>query len=609
MRNAWLLLIPVALAARTVVSPDGLVVADFALKGRPEYRVTYRGRPLVLASGLGLTFEETGAWGSGLALRRVKENRHSGSWRPVYGERSVIPDNYTEAVFDLEEQAAPGRRIQIVIRAYNEGAALRYVIPAQQPLARFTIASEQTEFRIPNGTRAWETHGAQSQYENVWTHEIMPKCERPLAIEYPGGGFAAVAEAGLRDYARMLLSPVPGQPGSLVSDLDGHVTGEAPFATPWRVVIAADRPGDLLERNYLLLNLNQPSRIADTSWIKPGRVMREVTLSTKGAKECIDFAKAHRIEYVEFDAGWYGHEYDEASDATGVNVDPLRLQKDPAYQGLDLKEVIRYASGRGIGIWLYVNRRALEKQLPVILPLYQQWGIKGVKYGFVNVGSQRWTKWLYDAVELAAKHHLMVDIHDEHRPTGLSRTWPNLLTQEGIHGNEEMPPPVTNTVLPFTRFVAGAADYTICYYVDRIKTTRSHQLALPVIYYSPLQFLYWYDRPSSHQGEPETEFFDRVPTVWDETRVIDGRIGRYISVARRSGSHWYVGTITNGVGRKLSIPLSFLTPGRKYTAHIYENKGRDAKAVAMSVREVDSASTVEASMPPGGGQAVWIEAR
>ena len=434
----------------------------------------------------------------------------------------------------------------------------------------------------------------------------------------------------MRNYPRMLFSPVKGKPWTLISELSSgpvpgpttdpadvrpsneraskpYAWGTTPFSTPWRAVIVGDRAGDLLERNYLLLNLNEPSKLADTSWIKPGKVIREVTLSTKGGKEAIDFARQRNLQYIEYDAGWYGHEYDNASEATGVHIDPLRKQSDPAYIGLDLPEVIRYGKEKGIGVILYINQRVIEKQRSVILPLYEQWGVKGVKFGFVNVGSQYWTKWLYDGVELAAQHHLMVDIHDEHRPTGLSRTYPNLVTQEGIAGNETMPTPDHNATVPFTRFLAGAADYTICYYVDRIKTTRAQQLALAAIYYSPWQFMYWYDRPSDYHGEPEVEFFDHVPTVWDETRVIDGQIGRYITVARRSGNDWFVGTITNGIGRRVDVPLTFLPAGHKFQAHIYENgRGRE-KDVKISTREVDSKSVIVAGLPAAGGQAIWLE--
>ena len=589
-----------------VLSPDGKVAIEFGVNGdRPWYSVTHHGQPVLLESGLGLTLKGTGPLAAGMVVKAVKESAHSGSWKPVYGERGVIPEKYREAAVDLEERAVPHRRLRITFRAYDEGAALRYTIPEPD-----VITSEQTEFHIPGGVRAWETHGAQRQYENVWAKDIQPDCERPLTLEYPDGRYAALVEAGTWNYARMLFSPVPGKPGMIVSALSGgaSVVGTAPFSTPWRAVIVGDRAGDLLERNYLLLNLNEPSRLADVSWIKPGKVIREVTLSTRGGKECVDFAARRNLQYIEYDAGWYGLESGDASDARRVSIDPGRLSRDPAYQGLDLPEVIRYAGAKNIGVLLYVNRRALEKQLDAIVPLYAGWGVKGIKFGFVNVGSQYWTKWLYDAVELAGRHKLMVDIHDEHRPTGLSRTLPNLLTQEGIAGNETMPPPEHNTVLPFTRFVAGAADYTICYFNDRIKTTRAHQLALAVAFYSPFQFMYWYDRPSDYGGEPEVEFFDRVPTVWDETRVVDGRIGSFATVARRSGADWFVGTINNGIPRRVKIPLSFLPPDRAFTAHIYEN-GKGPKDVAMSTRQVNAAAVIDTTLREGGGQAMWLEAR
>jgi alpha-glucosidase len=447
--------------------------------------------------------------------------------------------------------------------------------------------------------------------------QIKPECERPLTVELPGGAWAAIFEAGVRDYSRMLLSPAPGKPGTLVSTYGAFpVTGDerakstevratAPLTTPWRGVLVGDRAGDLAERNYLLLNLSPSAAIADTSWIKPGKVIREVTLSTRGGKECVDFAARHNLQYVEYDAGWYGLEYNEASDATRVSIDPQRLMKDPAYRGLDLPGVIRYARAKGIGILLYVNRRALEKQRDTILPLFEKWGVSGVKFGFVNVGSQYWTKWLYDSVEAAARHHLVVDVHDEFRPTGMSRTYPNLLTQEGIAGNETMPDAEHNTIMPFTRYLAGAADYTPCYYSPRIKTTRAHQLALAVVYYSPLQFLYWYDRPSASHGEPELEFWDHVKTVWDETRVLDGRPGEFAVTARRSGGEWFVGAITNGP-RALSVPLAFLPKGRRFRAHIYEN-GAGKSDVKMRTLTADAATVVQADLPAAGGQSIWLE--
>ena len=325
--GALVLAAALSAAEVTVTSPDGAVQISVSVNaGRASYALTHHGKPVLLESGLGLTLDGSGAFAN-LAMGPVRRNDHTGAWKPVYGERSLIPENYREAVIDLEENAPPRRRLQVAVRAYNEGAALRYRIPAQPGLHDFVIASEQTEFHLPEGTRAWETHGAQQQFENVWVKDIQRQCERPLTVEYPDGRYASLVEADTRNYARMLFSPAPGRPWTLVSELSGgpaaggepdpggparlpnaqatrsSVMASAPFATPWRAVIVGDRPGDLLERNYLLLNLNEPSAIADTSWIKPGKVIREVTLSTRGAREAVDFARARHLQYIEFDAG------------------------------------------------------------------------------------------------------------------------------------------------------------------------------------------------------------------------------------------------------------------------------------------------------------------
>ena len=286
--------------------------------------------------------------------------------------------------------------------------------------------------------------------------------------------------------------------------------------------------------------------------------------------------------------------------------------------------MIRYADERGIGIILYVNRRALERQLDEILPLYRQWGVKGVKYGFVHVGSQPWTAWLHEAVRKAAEHQLMVDIHDEYRPTGYSRTYPNLMTQEGIAGDETSPTNELTLTILFTRMLAGAADNTICYYDQRVDRNASHayQLAKAVCLYSPWQFLYWYDRPppappdkggagnarSVIGDEPELEFFDRVPTVWDDTRVLHGQIGQYAVIARRRGAEWFLGGMNSGQARTLDVPLSFLRPGRRYVAHVYSDDPAVPTRTHVKIERlpVDASSVLKFTMSAQGGQAVRL---
>ncbi len=313
----------------------------------------------------------------------------------------------------------------------------------------------------------------------------------------------------------------------------------------------------MVENNDLLLNLNDPHSLATTDWIKPGKIVRDMTLTEEGAKGWIDFAAEHDMQYLLFDWKWYGDAFTFDSDAGTVEID------------LDMPGIIEYAKERGIGIWLYVNQQALLKQDEEIFPLYKEWGIAGVKYGFVQVGSHRWTTWLHDSIERAARNELMVNIHDEFRLTGEQRTWPNIVTVEGIRGNEEMPDATNNTIIPFTRGIAGMGDYTICYFDERIKTTHAHQLALSVVMYSPLQTLFWYDSADDYQAEPEIEFFEAVPTVWDDTRVLSGEIGEYIVTARRSGEDWFVGAITNTDARSVSVNFDFLDPEKSYRATVY----------------------------------------
>lgn len=613
-------------------SPDESYRLTFAQKaneaGQPclYYSVTYKGRPVLLESELGIQLdnhlselalglppERREHWCENLAIREIVRDSRDGWWEPAYGERSRLRDHYHEMTIRLFKPERPNYELHLIFRAYNEGVAFRYFFPEDPTGVYYHITAEHTEFTLPAGTTAWFTPWAQGPYSRLPLRDWPDEAERPLTLELENGLFVCLAEAEMVDYARTNFRLHPTKADTIVTSLYSGVDCITPFGTPWRVIMAAERPGDLIEHNDILLNLNPPCAIEDTSWIKPGKAIRDMTVSTAGAKACIDFAAAHQLQYVEIDWGWYGPERVFASDARKVDVDP-RVNPNGDF---DLHEVIRYGEEKGIGIFLYVNQRTLLRQLDEILPLYRQWGIKGIKFGFVQVGSHRWTAWLHEAVKKAARHQLMVDIHDEYRPTGFSRTYPNLLTQEGVRGNEEMPDATHNATLPFTRFIAGAADYTICYYKQpglgdfhgkQIQTTTAHQLALAVIYYSPLQFLFWYDRPGDWQGEAEIEFFANVPTVWDETRVLQGQIGQYVTVARRRGEQWFIGAITGSKGRTVEIELDFLPAGRTYAASLYRDDpaAPSRTKVGIEHRQVTAAGRLEVELPPSGGLAMWI---
>lgn len=608
-----LLIAPLATAKpETIVSPDGQVAIAFVLQegGTPAYTIDFHGRPLVLESRLG--FEPD--FKSGFTLVKTKTGEHRREWKQPLGERSDVPDHYRELNVDLRHES--GRLMRVTLRAYNEGAALRYTFPGQA-MQEFKFTGERTEFRFPPNTHGYEEHGTEGEYRRAKIADMEPWGERPLTLEFADGRFAALAEAANTRFPRMLISRSLTDADTLVTALGGtssNLAREKEFAqrhdpnltlaagdsSPWRMFVVGDRPGDLLERNYLMLNLNPPSALADSSWIKPGKAMRDTTLTTANSKAIIDFAATAGLSYVHLDWKWYGPVEFEAAGETIVRA-----------PNLDVPEIIRHGRGKNVGLILYVDRRQLQRDREKIFRMFEDWGVAGVKIGFVDVGPQQATAWITETIQKAAEHKLMLNIHDGYRSTGLSRTWPNLMTVEGIRGNEHFPTAEHNCTLPFTRYIAGVGDYTVCYYDKRLKTTHAHQLALNVISFSPLQWIFWYDRPSMYRGEPEVEFFQKVPTVWDETRVIHGEIGKFATIARRSGNDWFVGAINGGEPRQQQLPLTFLTAGKIYLAHRYSDDAtvNTATKVRVATQEVDAGAVLELTLSASGGEAIWIESR
>lgn len=600
-----------------ILSPDGNFKIVFNVENGPSYSVLFKDSIIIETSKLGLQIAGDASSNQSYSIQQVERKSIQNSWEPIYGERNEIPDHYSEGLIKLKSENNLQTDFNIRCRAYNEGVAFKYEF--DEVSTELVIDNELTEFSIPSGSKAWVSKRAQSEIFELVIDQLDFEAERPLLIEQPNKLFLAIGEAGLVDFARMKFQLK--EESILKSAMSSQVKFDQPFNSPWRYVMAANLPGKLLENNYFLLNLNEPNKIEDTSWIKPGKVIREVTLTTKGGMACVDFAAKYKLQFVEFDAGWYGPEYDTLSDATTISVDPKR-SKGP----LDLHKVIAYARSKDIGIILYVNRRALERQLDEILPLYQSWGIAGVKYGFVNVGSQYWTAWLHEAVRKAADYNLMVDIHDDYRPTGYSRTYPNLMTQEGIRGDEESPDNamVLNTL--FTRMLAGAGDHTNCYMASRVNEemgSHASQMAKTICIYSPWQFLFWYDRPlgsPSRRGGaggaegfiPEIEdlkYFEQLPVVWDETKVLNGYPGKFASIARRSGESWYIGVLNGKQKKHFEITLDFLEAGKMYSARIFSDdpvKGTMTN-VKITTQEVNSKSVLSQEIMEMNGVALIID--
>lgn len=577
------------------------------------YRVSFKGQPVVEESRAGLELDNR-IWEMALGQRKLvqpacwMDNLEVDSvtytpmvdntWKPFYGERSEVRDHYNAATLYLSKKDGSFYRLNIEVRAYDEGIAFRYFFP-EHPKATFhKIVGDLTEYTLPVGTKAWSEQWAQAFFEYLDINELTRPVERALTLELPSGLWAALTDADVDDWCLTKFQSSTGKKNTLTSVMYSPVDIVTYYATPWKVIMTAEKPGELLEHNDIIQNLNPPCEIADVAeWVKPGTIMRETTISTEGAIATIDFCAEHNIPYMLFDWLWYLPCTSHDGDATKV-VDKL-----------DMPRVVAYGKEKGVGIWVYVNQHALMKQARELFPILREWGIVGVKSGFVQYATHRWATWLHDLVRLAAENHLMMNIHDEFRPSGFSRTYPNLLTQEGICGNEEFPDATHNVTLPFTRMINGAADYTICYFDKRLKTTHAHQLAASLVFYSPLQTIFWYDKPSFYHGEPEVEWFENLQTVFDDTRVLDGMPGKHITMARRKGAEWFVGAMTNNEGSTEKISLSFLDKGKMYLASVYTDGGENIKTrtqVKCSYLLVDASKTMKFNLKPSGGAAVHL---
>lgn len=602
-------------------SPDGNYAFTFMQENsRLWYTLSYKGQMIVRKSELGVNIENRlfesalgidndscAFWGENLRRESVTTASVDTVWTPLYGENATVRNHYNQLTLKFvkgeganadPERGYDKRRfyfMDIEVRAYDEGIAFRYHFPEQSNGLFLNITGERTEFAMPAGTEAWYEEWAQGPYSKLKLRDWNGESERPLLMQLPGGFYVALLEAAMVDYARGKFLLTGGN--RLQVSLYGGVEVMSPYNTPWRVIMAGERATDIINNKDLVLNLNEPMKIADASFVKPGKAYRCGRLEWSAILKGIRFAEQRGCQYIELDAGWYGPEQYVSSDA---------LREAPN-RNFKIREVCDSARAHGLGVWLYVNQRALYNQLDSILPLYRQWGVAGIKFGFVQVGNQMWSEWLHRAVRKCAEYGLMVDIHDEYRPTGYSRTYPNLLTQEGILGNECMPDATHNVVLPFTRYICGPADYTLCYYNNRIRTTRAHQLAMAAVYYSPLQFMFWYDEPQVHDGGGELEFWRAIPTVYDESRALDGVPGEYIVQARRAGNDWFVGVMTNTSGRKVSVDTAgFLQKGKRYEVDIYTDDPSLAtkSKVACRRQTVKGGKPLVLNLLPNGGAAL-----
>ncbi len=576
-----------------IVSPDKDYRGELELDkyGRPEYSATFRGKTVLRPSRMGLELESTSPLDRHFVVKDQKRHARKGKIESRLAERSSVEFEWTQLAL-LLEQRTTGRLVRLEFRVFDEAIAFRYVLPAKRRfIEEFVITGEATELRFHPDATAYTEYGHEGSYHERPIGQVRERCELPLLIRDKGNNlFHVVLQADAWDYSRR-FARTTRTGGVLGFTLKDKVRVRPAYSVPWTVVSTAETEGRLIEQNYIRDALVD-DRMPEPDWIVPGKVMRILNLKTEGAKEVIDFAATSGLEYVEFDAGWYGDQDDPKADAC------------TEIPGLDMAAICEYGRSKGVGVILYVNRIHLRSQLDRMMQTYHRWGIRGLKFGFVDGRTRRGISDTHRWIEAPMRYRMLVDIHDDYRPTGISQRLPNLLTQEGIRGNEWMPTTRHNATMPFTRFTAGAADYTICYRVGRTQGTNCHQLALSVIVFSPLQFVYWYGDPRTHLNSLGREWFKILPTTWDDTRVLTGKIGEHYTVARRKGSDWFIGGITSDSARTLRLQLDFLDPGVKYRATMY----RDAEGVELEIfhESVSAETTLEEKLVSGGGVAIVI---
>jgi alpha-glucosidase len=649
--------------AHAVSSPDREIAVELELDaaGRPLYSVSHRGAPLIADSALGFHFAGAAPLGSGLAVRDVDRDRHDDVWRPVWGEYRSIRDRYNELTVDLRERAEPHRSLRLVFRVFDDGVGFRYVLPRQRAIGRFAIASEDTEFNFAGDFEAWwapADPGPGIGDEHLFNRTPLSEAgaaSTPLTLDAGRAGYATLHEADLIDYPAMNVEPAGGTSmrASLVALPDGvKVRGSAPHESPWRALVIGDEPGDLIE-STMILNLNDPCAICrrHTGWIRPGKyvgiwweIHKGLTTwetngaiphgaTTENAKRYIDFAARHRIPYV-LTEGW------------NVGWDAPPQDFLTAAPDFDLEEVVAYARRRGVS-WMAHNETGGDvsnylRQIDAAYSLYERLRVPAVKTGYAgdtrldgvvhNHYDQAMVNHYRDAIARAARHGLMVEAHEIVKDTGERRTYPNIMTREAVRGTEyeawsEGNPPEHTVNLPFTRMISGPMSYTPGIFDitwdpggpgrppwrtlerTRVHTTRAKQLAMYPVFLSGLQMMA--DVPEHYEGEPELEFLERVPTTWDATEVTGGAIGDHVTVARRSGRDWFVGSMTDEQARTAAIPLRFLERRTPYVATVYgdaptTNLETNPDEVRITRLVVDGRDRLLAPMAGGGGQAVHL---
>jgi alpha-glucosidase len=628
-------------------SPDQQLVIRFATvpekgavgsDGKLVYSVAFHGKQVLDPSSLALELAGQPTLGSDVEIVGSTPAKGSDDYSLIAGKVSNVHDLYNSVQLRAVEKNEPKRSLVIEARAYNDGIAFRYVLPEQDTIKDLPLKQEHTEFRISTDATTWALAlpNYRSSYESEYVRLPTTAFSNqggvssnfligmPLLMHLPGVAWMTLTEADLE-----------GNPGMYVTNPSGNWAGHwfvsklsprfddpslvlktsLPHHSAWRVLLVADEPGKLMESN-VISDLNSPSRVQDTSWIRPGKASwnwwagdigpdGKSAYTTKNMEYYVDFAAQSGFPYMLLDAGW----------ADGRDITKLR-------GNVDVPELVRYAAAKNVKVWIWLYSTSVMDQMKEAFPLFEKWGVAGVKIDFINRDDQDGIKFYYDVAREAAEHHLMVDFHGASKPWGIERTYPNVLSYEAVLGAENnkvgrRDSPVDRTVFPFTRMVAGPLDYTPGGFnnateddfVPRdqspmVMGTRAQQLALYVVFQTPFQMVS--DSPQAYTNQPAFQFIRDVPTQWDSMHVLNGEPGEFVTIARSHGNEWYLGSITNWTPRELHVPLNFLGSGR-YVAEIYldgADAGNHPQHVTIKKQIVRKGEQLTLHLAAGGGCAI-----
>ena len=644
-------------------SPDGrLCFALTTVEGAPTYSVERDGKRVIDPSKFGFMLRGAGKWGSAIALGEAARTNVDETWEQPWGESRLVVNRYNELRVSMTEQRATNRTIELVVRVFDEGVGFRFAFPQQEQLADVMIDEELTEFVISGDAKAWWIPGGEwNRYEYLYDNtpaNQVGTAHSPITFRREDGLHIAIHEAALADYSGFWLQRIEGQrfrTRLAPSSQPWKVRRQAPFATPWRTVLIGEDAPALYAASDMILNLNEPNRLGDVSWVKPHKYVGiwwgmhldiwswnegpKHGATTENALRYIDFAAEHGFGSVlveGWNQGWWSE--------SGRNFEFAE-----AYPDFDMDRVAAYAEAKGVEIMGHHetagNAGLYERQLEEALDYYQGHGVHAVKTGYVADagmvlredpdGTEQWE--YHDGqymarhhvlvAERAAEHEIAINAHEPIKDTGLRRTYPNLVSREGARGTEynawgdPANPPSHEPTLLFTRMLSGPFDLTpgIVSLEGRdgrpIPNTLARQLADFVVIYSPIQMAA--DLPENYARHPDAlAFIEQVPVDWERTRVLAGDIGEFAVVARqrRGGEDWWIGGVTNHERREVPIDLSFLPEGKRYTAEIWrdgEAGGIEGNRFAMvrETREVRGGDTLTLAMEAGGGFALSLRSR